>query len=83
MHLNIKNDRAHELATRLAELTGDSLTGAVTRALEERLDRLRNRRTPEETARAAREIVRAAGGGEGRSGDHAELLYDELGLPRR
>ena len=28
MHLNIKNDEAHKLATELAELTGESLTSA-------------------------------------------------------
>ena len=29
-HLNIKNDEAHKLATELADLTGESLTSAVT-----------------------------------------------------
>ncbi len=33
MHLNIKNDEAHKLATELAGLTGESLTAAVTLAL--------------------------------------------------
>ncbi len=82
MHLNVKNDRAHELATKLAELTGDSLTGAVTRALEEQLERERKRRSVEEKVQAALAIVRAAGGAEGDSSDHAEVLYDEQGLPR-
>ncbi len=44
MHLNIKNDEAHKLATELAELTGESLTSAVTLALRERLARERRRR---------------------------------------
>jgi len=39
MHLNIKNDEAHKLATELAGLTGESLTLAVTVALQERLAR--------------------------------------------
>jgi antitoxin VapB len=82
MHLNIKNDRAHELATELAKITGESLTGAVTRALEERLARERKQRSVEEKVRAAMAIVHAAGGGSGHSGDHDQLLYDERGLPR-
>jgi antitoxin VapB len=46
MHLNIKNDEAHKLATELAEITGESLTSAVTLALRERLARERRcRRT--------------------------------------
>jgi antitoxin VapB len=32
MHLNLKNNEAHKLATELAELTGESLTSAVTLA---------------------------------------------------
>lgn len=43
-HLNIKNDRAHRVARRLAELTGESMTEAVTKALEERLDREKAKR---------------------------------------
>jgi antitoxin VapB len=41
MHLNIKNDEAHRLATELAALTGESLTGAVTSALRAQLARER------------------------------------------
>ncbi|GBQ21433.1 hypothetical protein AA12717_0881 [Gluconacetobacter sacchari DSM 12717] len=44
MHLNIKNDEAHRLASELARLTGESLTAAVTVALRERLDRQTKRR---------------------------------------
>jgi hypothetical protein len=43
MHLNIRNDEAHKLATELAEMTGESLTSAVTLALRERLARERRR----------------------------------------
>ena len=39
--LNIKNSRAEALATELASRTGETKTGAVIRALEERLTRLR------------------------------------------
>jgi len=40
MSLNIKNPKAHELARRVARLTGETLTEAVTTALRERLARL-------------------------------------------
>jgi antitoxin VapB len=50
MHLNIKNDEAHKLATELAGLTGESLTSAVTLALQERLARERRRRRPDQVA---------------------------------
>jgi antitoxin VapB len=49
-HLNIKNDEAHKLATELADLTGESLTAAVTLALRERLARERRRRRPDRIA---------------------------------
>jgi antitoxin VapB len=39
--LNIKTDEAYALASEIAELTGETLTGAVTGALRERLARLR------------------------------------------
>ncbi len=39
MALNIKNEEAHRLASRLAETTGKSLTEAVTTALRETLRR--------------------------------------------
>jgi antitoxin VapB len=50
MHLSIKNGEAHKLATELANLTGESLTAAVTLALRERLARERRRRRPDRIA---------------------------------
>jgi antitoxin VapB len=41
MSMNIKNKEAHQLTEELAKLTGESLTAAVTEAVRERLDRLR------------------------------------------
>ena len=41
MSMNIKNEEAHRLTEELAKLTGESLTGAVTEAVRERLDRVR------------------------------------------
>lgn len=39
MALNIKNEEAHRMATRLAEATGTTLTDAVTTSLRESLAR--------------------------------------------
>ncbi len=44
MALNIKNPRTEELAHLISRETGESLTQAVTVALEERLERLRGTR---------------------------------------
>ena len=43
MSLNIKKPEAHALAERLAKLTGETLTEAVTTALRERLARLEHK----------------------------------------
>lgn len=83
MALNIKNPRAHELASRLAAATGESITDAVTRALEERLTRVERRRDPEYVARELARIQQRV-----RElpvyvqGSHDDLLYGPDGLPR-
>lgn len=41
MALSIKSIATERLAREVAEMTGESLTGAIQKALEERLDRLR------------------------------------------
>lgn len=43
MALNIKNPETEKLAAEVAEMAGESKTGAVTKALEERRERLRLR----------------------------------------
>ena len=48
MALNIKNSETERLAHEVALETGESLTEAVTRSLQERLERIRgSRRTPD------------------------------------
>ncbi len=84
MGLNIKSDEAHRLAEELARLTGESMTAAVTEAVRERLERVRRERGQsladrlvaigKDCAPRLKEPFRSA--------DHAELLYDERGLPR-
>ena len=86
MSLNIKNPQAHALAERLANLTGETLTEAVTTALRERLARIEHvGAIDEERYRKLKALV------EGSrnlwrepylSRDHGDLLYDELGLPK-
>ena len=80
MGMNIKNKETHRLAQELASLTGESLTTAVTRALEERLARLRPSRPP--MAERLRKISEECGPRLQGIPDHADLLYGEDGLPR-
>ncbi len=45
MALSIKNDTAERLARQVASETGESLTEAIIHSLEERLERLKGRRS--------------------------------------
>jgi antitoxin VapB len=84
MSLNLKNQETHRLARELAEMTGESLTTAVTVALRERLERLRQNEQGalsdrllmigKDCAAHLREPFLSV--------DHGELLYDERGLPK-
>jgi len=82
MSLNIKNEETHALAAQIARATGESLTEAVTVALRERLARIE---TPDALAEELLELGRDCARRlkePWRSADHADLLYDEKGLPR-
>ena len=86
MSLNIKRPEAHALAERLAKLTGETLTDAVTAALRERLARLEQKPDFDE---ALYEKLKAIAAGCRKhmkepylSMEHGDLLYDERGLPR-
>lgn len=86
MSLNIKNPETNRLARELSDLTGESLTEAVTLALRERLARMRS---TEDQVQARKDALMAIGrdiasrlSPEVRAIDHGELLYDERGLPR-
>ncbi len=84
MGMNIKNDETQKLAHELSELTGESLTAAITEAVRERLERLQNLqgagladrllRIGKDCAAHLKEPFRSA--------DHGDMLYDERGLPR-
>jgi antitoxin VapB len=87
MSLNIKNAETHRLVRELAELTGESMTEAVTAAVRERLERVRANHDDDVEARIDRireiagEIRRRAPDGYFDQ-DFDTLLYDENGLPR-
>lgn len=83
MALNIKSEEAHRLARELAEATGESMTSAVTQALEERLARLRRSGARIGLREAVGEIqafVAALPDRDTRSAEEI-LGYDERGLP--
>ncbi len=83
MTLNIKDPEAHKLARTLAEVTGESMTHAVTVALRERLDRVKKSRKSASRAAQLLAIGRDfASGLQGANIDHADLLYDDQGLPK-
>ncbi len=83
MGISIKNERTERLARRLAEETGESMTRAITAALEERLERIERRRTPAEKLALARTILRRVDSLPVLDDRPAEeiLGYDEYGLP--
>ena len=83
MAFSVKNDRADELLSELRALTGEGITEAVTRALDERLARTRALGGPtvsdmmwqlQEFRRKYPEFAT--------SDFRAEDLYDEDGLPK-
>jgi antitoxin VapB len=85
MSMSIKSPEAERLTRELAGATGESLTEAVTVAVRERLERLRRGNRAggladrllsigADLAPRLREPYR--------SGDHGDLLYDDMGLPR-
>ena len=87
MSLNIKNPETYRLVKELAELTGESMTAAVTEAVQERLDRIRSEQADDVEARVQRILELAAEIGRGMppgylDQDFDELLYDERGLPK-
>jgi len=82
LSLNIKDPEAHRLAEAIAQETGETLTRAVTESLRQRYERLR-KQDPETLAADIRTIAKRATAHIQRPYlDHADLLYDERGLPK-
>lgn len=84
MPLSIRNPRVERLARDVSRRTGENLTQAIERALQERLARLRTEREKSALKRRLRRIIRSVS----RLPDldkrtPEEILgYDEHGLPR-
>lgn len=85
MAISVRNPRAEKLARQVAAETGESLTEAIIHALEERLERLKGRRTTLDVAEEIMRIshrCRALPDKDERSADEI-LGYDERGLPQQ
>ena len=85
MGLNIKNEQTCRLARELAQLTGETMTGAITVALRERLEREKRDRSVETRIRKLRTIAERCAelmGPGPAAAEIGDLLYDERGLPK-
>ena len=84
MTLNIKNEETCRLARDLALLTGETMTGAITLALRERLAREERRRDldarVEELLAIGRRCAESLQPGPSAI-EHGDVLYDDHGLP--
>ena len=82
MSLTVTDPEAYHLAQAIAQVTGETLACVVKEALRERYGRIQ-KRDPEALAADIRDIAdRAAAHIRQPYLDHAELLYDEHGLPK-
>lgn len=84
MALNIRNSEAEKLAAELARATGESKTEAVTKALKDRLLRVRLERTKRSLADELEQIAEHCASLPVLDTRRPEeiLGYDETGLPR-
>ena len=82
MSLNIHDPEAHRLAQAIALATGESVASAVTGSLRERYARLEQFKDKASVAEILAIADRVSAIVHRPSVDHAELLYDEHGLPK-
>jgi antitoxin VapB len=82
MSLNIKDPEAHRLALAISQATGETLTRAVTEALRERYARIEQRKGKASVEELLAIAGRAAARVKRPYANHAELLYDDNGLPK-
>jgi antitoxin VapB len=84
MSLNIKNEETNRLAHELAGVTGESLTTAITIAVRERLDRIRQSKRGNLSDR----LLKIGKGCAAHlkepflTVEHGDLLYDKNGMPK-
>ena len=83
MSLNIKDAEVHQLARAISQATGESMTSVVRQALRERYARLQRRKERAGAEELLAIADRTAALLKRPHADHAELLYDENGLPKR
>jgi antitoxin VapB len=83
MSLNIKNEETHRRAQELARLAGETMTGAVDRAIAERLNRIRKRRSRADLVERMLKIGRECAALPVLDRRKPEdMLYDKNGLPK-
>lgn len=82
MSLNVKDPEAHRLAQAIARVTGESMTRIVTEALRERYERIERSKGKASVLELLAIADRAAAHLKRPYADHADLLYDEHGLPK-
>ena len=83
MAISIKSVETERLAREIASKTGESLTGAIQKALEERLERIRQQRRSQILSSQLEDILRRVDAlpvVDSRTPDEI-LGYDEHGLP--
>jgi antitoxin VapB len=82
MSLNIKNPKTHKLAQEVSALTGESMSQAITVALEERKAKLQKKKRFERAWKIAEDMAERLNA-PGRKTMRIEDLYDEdTGLPK-
>jgi len=82
MSLNIKDAEVHKLAQAISRATGESMTSVVKQALRERYARIEQRKGRAGVEELLAIADRAAALVKAPYADHADLLYDENGLPK-
>jgi antitoxin VapB len=80
MALNIKDASVHETVKQIAKITGESQAQAVATAVNERLARLQQDDLAARILAIGDKTASRMSPGTKRL-DHAEMLYDERGLP--
>jgi antitoxin VapB len=82
MSLDVKDPEAHRLAQAIANQTGDSLTKVVIDSLRERHAKLEKYKGKASLVELMAIAKRASKAVKRPYVNHAELLYDDLGLPK-
>jgi antitoxin VapB len=82
MGLNIKNPETERLIKELADATGQTLTGAVTDAVREKLDRVRRNGLADRLMAIGKDCAQIIASTPGKMMEIDDLYDDETGLPK-